>query len=356
MALKVLFCWSDISGYMAACWRTLLQSSSLDLFILAFQAQTDTAFSNHLMQGIPCRLLDQKERQDRALIQQIVLNQSPDIIVLCGWLHPPYRQLLRLPQLKNIPFVMGMDTPWWGTWKQRLAPWVLRPFLQRMQRVVVAGERSWQYAYRLGVPRSTIASGLYGIDYQRWAKQGHHRQQAPWPRSFLFVGRYVTTKAIDILMPAYQSYRQQVADPWPLVCCGQGPLAASLQQQPGVIDRGFVQPTDMDDIWRSAGTFILPSRFEPWGAALVEAAASGLPVISTDACGSTLDVVRSWYNGLVVPSDHVPALANAMLTIHNLYDVLPTWGQRSQTLAAPYAVEVWADRWQILLHSLQSSP
>jgi glycosyltransferase involved in cell wall biosynthesis len=353
MKLKVVFCWSDISGYMAACWRALHNSGEIDLFVIAFQALTETAFGDRLMQDIPCQLLDLKDRQDSSLIEKLVLSKHPDVIVVCGWLHPPYCKLVSRSALKNTAFVMGMDTPWQDNWRQRLAPIVLKSYLNQIDRVVVTGERSWQYAIRLGFESCRIDRGLYGIDYDSWVPLWDDRSQADWPRSFLFIGRYIPVKAIDILILAYQAYRDRVEDPWELVCCGQGELKSQLVGKPGIIDRGFLQPDQMTSVWKSAGAFILPSRFDPWPLAIVEAAAAGLPIICTDVCGSAVEIVRPYYNGLVIPEDNVASLTQALLTFHHQND-LPVWGKRSQELAAPYGTKIWVDRWRTLLYGVSN--
>jgi glycosyltransferase involved in cell wall biosynthesis len=349
---RVLFCWSDISGYMAACWRALHAHPDVDLFVIAFQARTATAFTDQTMAGIPCRLLDLQERQDVNLIRAIALEHQPTAIVIGGWFHPPYRQLARAPDLADRPRVMGMDTPWRGDLRQRLAPWLLRAYLRRMAAVVVTGERSWQYARRLGIPPHRIHRGLYGVDAATGSAVAQQRALAPWPRAFLFIGRYVPDKGLDTLLTAYARYRQQVTDPWPLHCCGQGPLAQTLHKYPGVVDHGFVQPDDLAELWRTTGAFILPSRFDPWPLALVEAAAAGLPLLCTTACGSTVEVLRDGYNGYLVPENDAPSLARGLLALHHRHAELPTWGARSQQLAAPYAAAHWAAHWAELLDNL----
>lgn len=353
--MKVVFCWTDISGYMATCWRTLQQVANIELHVLAFQARTQTAFSDSLMTGISSYLLDLEERQNADFIRQQVLAQKPDVVVICGWLSKPYRKLVFDPALQKVRFIMGMDTPWRGTFRQRVAPLLLRSFLARMSQVVVTGERSWQYAMNLGLPPSRVHRGLYGIDYRHWQSLLTERQRATWPKSFLFVGRYASAKAIDKLVAAYQQYRAHVDDPWPLVCCGKGELAALLENQPGIENRGFVQPMEMSDIWRAAGVFVLPSNFDPWPLAIVEAAAAGLPIVCTHACGSGVEVVRSWYNGLTVSENSAEQLAAALVTIHHQYDSLPTWGENSQQLAAPYSADTWVYRWCELLFATDES-
>lgn len=365
MKLKVVFCWADISGYMAACWQALHHSAEVEVFVIAFKAMTDTAFGDRLMQGIPCRLLDLAARLDERSIEELVASERPDVVVVSGWMHQPYCKLVFVDRLQHVSFVMGMDTPWNDNLRQRLAPLVLRSYLQRMDRVVVTGERSWQYAIRLGIEPERIERGLYGIDYAHWSPLWANRcggedaseQSGQWPRSFLFVGRYIEVKAIDILVRAYRDYRNLVVEPWELVCCGQGDLKSQLTGQIGIVDRGFMQPANMESVWQSAGAFILPSRFDPWPLAIVEAAAAGLPIICTDVCGSGVEVVRSWYNGLVVPENNAAKLTQALLIFHQHHAELPSWGRRSQELAAPYATSVWVERWQALLRdAIKSRP
>ena len=57
---------------------------------------------------------------------------------------------------------------------------------------------------------------------------------------------------------------------------------------------------------------MLPSRFEPWGVVLQEAAASGQAVICTSTCGGASRLVLDGYNGRVVAPDEADELASAM--------------------------------------------
>ncbi|MFM2303433.1 MAG: hypothetical protein RLZZ135_842 [Cyanobacteriota bacterium] len=359
MKIKIVFCWPDISGYMAACWRALHNSGEVEVFVIAFKALTDSAFSDRLMQDVPCRLLDLQERQDPQAIEQLVVSEQPDVVYLCGWMHQPYCRLVQVDRLQQVSFIMGMDTPWKDNLRQRLAPLVLHSYLKRMARIVVTGERSWQCARRFGIEPERIERGLCGIDYNHFAPLLTQRldqsESAQWPRSFMFAGRYIPIKAIDVLVAAYQEYRKLVEDPWELICCGQGELQNLLTGEPGIIDRGFVQPSEMGTVWQVAGAFIMPSRRDAWPLAIVEAAAAGLPIICTNACGSAVEIVRSWYNGLIVPEGNVSELTRALLIFHQHHTELPLWGKRSQELAAPYSTDIWVDRWQALLQDVTRS-
>jgi len=350
--MNIVVCWTGISGYLAASWWALAQRSGIDLHVVTFGGLDETNFDRDLMVDLSCRLLDEEEREKDDLIEEEVVQQSPDVVVAAGWFHEPYRQLAYASRLQDARFVMGMDTPWQGTWKQHLAPWLLWRYIRRMDHVVVTGERCWQYARRLGVSAENITRGVYGVDYDALSGISRNGTDSEWPRRFLFVGRFDEEKGVDLLVEAYRQYREGVETPWPLTCCGKGPLGDLLDRTPGIANRGFVQPGDMMDEWRRAGAFVLPSRFDPWPLALVEAAAAGLPVVCSDACGSAVEVIRPGYNGIKVPTASVEALSGALREVHRRHDELPGWGRRARQFAAPYSAERWAERWEQLLTSL----
>ena len=66
---------------------------------------------------------------------------------------------------------------------------------------------------------------------------------------------------------------------------------------------------------QSAAVFALPSRFEGMPNALLEAMASGLPAVVTDASPGPLEMVSDGRNGLVVPTEDPVAFAAALHTL-----------------------------------------
>jgi glycosyltransferase involved in cell wall biosynthesis len=343
--MRITICWTDISGYMGACWRALAATPGVELFVIAFKSNAIAAFDQSVMQGVPSRLLDANERNDLNLIAREAQSRNPQVLLISGWLHPPYVALARDPQFANVRRVMTMDTPWRGDLRQRLAPWRLRGYFKHIDAVFVPGERSAHYAKRLGFAAAQIHRGLYGCDFDRLSPIYEARiASGPWPRSFLYMGRYVQEKGIDVLERAYGSYRASVPDPWPLICHGSGPLAHLLRDQPGIEDHGFVQPSDQPAVLQQAGAFVLASRYDPWPLVILESCAAGLPVLCTDACGSSVELVRPHYNGWIVPPEDPDALAAGIQQVHQSHDRLPDFGRAARDLARPYAAQVWANR------------
>lgn len=346
-ALKVVFCWAEASGYMSACWRALDARPGVDVHILhpeqLFREQTNQF--KHELDGLSNEMFDSSSPDILPWLVDAVSRQRPDVIVLCGWIFWPYTRLLRSPALHGIRAIMGMDSPWRGTWTQRLARLRLGSTLERCQLVVTSGERSAAYARKLGVPEPRIRTGYYGFDYERFSRVAASRSAEAWPRRFLFVGRYVAQKDLGTLAAAYAKYRTMVDAPWELTCCGHGPDAALISGQPGITDIGFKPPSDLPDVFRSHGAFVMASQFEPWGVVIAEAAASGLPLLCTTVCGAALDLVRPYYSGVTVAPRDVEGLAAAMRWMQAHAGDLPEMGARARAAAEAYSAQAWAARW-----------
>ncbi|XOV91147.1 MAG: glycosyltransferase family 4 protein [Bacteroidota bacterium] len=339
-AIRIIFCWSDISGYMAACWKALSAQPQVELRIFAFGNNQETDFNFKLTEGLDIHWVDRDP--DSKELQSQVSEFKPDVIILCGWFVPAYRQIATVPTLQNkVKFILAMDTPWWGTWRQQIGRIALKSFIRKMDAVITSGERSYQYASRLGA--KNIAKIQYGVDVSSLQQHLEIRKRNPWPNRFLFVGRYAEEKGIRLLMAAYQTYRENTDAPWELITCGKGPLEFLITGE-GVINLGFVQPNEMDKVWQQAGCLVLPSSFDPWPLIVVEACAAGLPVICTHESGSQVEVVKMFWNGLVIPANSQESLVEALLYMDNHIEELSTWGDRSFEQARPYSSKIWADK------------
>jgi glycosyltransferase involved in cell wall biosynthesis len=129
-----------------------------------------------------------------------------------------------------------------------------------------------------------------------------------------------------------------------------------LRDQPGVVDAGFTQPGDQAEMFARHGAFVLASNFEPWGVVLAEAAASGLPLVCTTACGAGVDLVRESVNGLRTEPGDVPGLAKAMRWMHDHEDQLAAMGRTGQDLARNFSADAWAARWHNYMIDLVGQP
>jgi glycosyltransferase involved in cell wall biosynthesis len=350
--MRIVICWTDLSGFAVSCFRALAANKDIELLSVMYGPRkiANLAFNQEIIQGLNVRLLTDEERNDKELIRSIVAAHKPQVVVVPGWSHLPYRRLVSLSEFANVRFVMCMDNPWKGTLRQHLGRFKIRGYINRMSAIFVAGERAWQFAKRLGAPESKIYRGVYGFDLPLF-KDVYERRlaQGPWPRRFLFMGRYIPLKGFDYLLPAYRKYRSLVSDPWPFTFCGQGPLQNLITAEPGAEDWGFVQPADQAEVIAKHGVFVMPSWYEAWSVALAEAMAAGLPAICTEEVGASVDLIRTGYTGLTVPTRDADRLTEALKWMHDHYDRLPEMGRHAREFASAHSAELWALRVQRML-------
>ena len=137
------------------------------------------------------------------------------------------------------------------------------------------------------------------------------------PFTFVSVGNLVAGKRLDHLIRAFARASATCPD-IRLVLVGSGSEADSLRQVAqtcGVSERvefaGGLSPAGVRERMWQANTLVLPSSVETFGVVLVEALATGLPVIST-RCGGPEDIVE---DGLGLLVDNDDALVEAMVSI-----------------------------------------
>ncbi len=137
-------------------------------------------------------------------------------------------------------------------------------------------------------------------------------------RHVLFVGLLVHRKGVDLLLEAWaRATARGLPDDARLSIVGDGPERGALEglaRSLGLADRvrflGF-RP-DVPDLMAGADAFVLPARMEQQPLVLIEAMASGLPVLSTDV-GGTADMLGGLAG--VVPPQDVAALADGLLAL-----------------------------------------
>jgi glycogen synthase len=158
-------------------------------------------------------------------------------------------------------------------------------------------------------PSCVILNGVEPADFA-----GYQPEQG-LERSVLAVGRLVHQKAFDVLVEAFRSERLAGLN---LVVAGDGIERQRLEAQAsrlGLRDRvrflGAADRARVASLLKGAHSFAFPSRYEPFGIALLEAMAVGVPAVAA-ATGGVLEFARDGENALLVPPDDPDALAVAI--------------------------------------------
>ncbi len=165
----------------------------------------------------------------------------------------------------------------------------------------------------------------------------------------LIVGRLDEQKAHDVLLDAL-ALATKTLPTWRLLVVGRGELEEPLRaraEQLGIGSRvtWCGQVDDPFVYYRAADVFALPSRHEGMPNALMEAMASGLPVIVSDASPGPLELVEHDKTGLIVPVNDAAALAVALESLANDPGTRERLGKAARERVSEYelprALETW---------------
>ncbi|MGE5490053.1 MAG: glycosyltransferase family 4 protein [Actinomycetota bacterium] len=311
--MRVAVLWSELSGYLNACLKELVQTGGAELFVAHVPPSQAAPFDVASFEWIGDRYLWEEGRGHDDFLPRLE-RFGPDVILCVNWHHREYREALKRFRGRAVR-IFASDRPWTGTLRQWLGAATSRFYLHPLcEAIFVPGERQVEFARRMGFKPEGILRGELSCDHGKFAEARRTRCAAPGePRSFVYVGRFSAEKGIEALVRAYGEYRQASPDPWPLECYGAGPMAHLLDGVEGVEKKGFCQPDDLPGVLVEAGCLLLPSVREAWGVAVHEACAAGVPVIVSDAAGASVHLVQDGYNGYVVEAGNAHALAQAML-------------------------------------------
>jgi glycosyltransferase involved in cell wall biosynthesis len=183
-------------------------------------------------------------------------------------------------------------------------------------------ENQWmndQLCETLGTDRVILAPP--GVDTVHF-RPAESVSDLPGERVILCVGRLGDSrKRVDLLFEAYARLCARLEDPPRLLLAGfTAPSEANWirARELGVFESieffPNVSTDELADLYRSASIFVLSSDEEGLGIVIVEAMASGLPVVSTD-CGGPSTSIIDGETGLLVPRNDPEALAFAMHTL-----------------------------------------
>lgn len=274
-------------------------------------------------------------------IEQRIANYSPDLIImtdveryfLLGAWQLPGRHYAEAHQ---IPYIAEYHTdlynfsasyPGWQWLRQAARSSQLASYLYRQIDVTVCSSvAASQSCQELGIPNIKTIPFL-GIDVSTYSPARRNRkwlklwlsEKEQQNKVLLFLGRLGFEKRVDLLIQAFA--KLQMKEPnCSLIIAGDGPdavvdslkrLAASI---PNIHFTGFLLGDMKANVLASCDVFCSPSPYETFGRTVVEAMASGLPVVTVNS-GAVSEYVFNRMNGYLVPPNDAEALANGIQNV-----------------------------------------
>jgi GalNAc-alpha-(1->4)-GalNAc-alpha-(1->3)-diNAcBac-PP-undecaprenol alpha-1,4-N-acetyl-D-galactosaminyltransferase len=227
----------------------------------------------------------------------------------------------------------------------------------------------WQAALRRVLYRTAAALVVQTEDVlEGWARRMIRRSRAfaipnpvvalqpaawsglPLPEPFIAsVGRLEQGKGFDVLLDAFARVAPRHPE-WALVVLGEGPERESLLAQAealGVADRVLLAGVgDAAGLYARAGMFATATRLEGFPNALLEAMASGLPVVATDCHSGPREIVRDGVDGYLVPVDDAAAFATALDRLLGDEELRRGFATRARDVLQRFAIDRVAAQWE----------
>ncbi len=242
---------------------------------------------------------------------------------------------------RSDPRQYAIPAPW---------QWLRRRLYPRAAAVVVQTQAVAQWAAKLVDPTRVhvIPNPVRPI-----APAGPRPDRLPAAPIVLGVGRLSPEKGFDLLLRAFAA-SGLAGHGWSLVILGDGParsdllrLAAALDiatavRLPGIVDNpeAFMQHAEL---------FVLPSRYEGFPNALLEAMACGTPCIAFDCPSGPAEIIRDEDTGVLVKPQDVDGLTRALAEMASNEERRRSMAQRaSADVLARFGVDNVVAQWAAL--------
>lgn len=257
-------------------------------------------------------------------LERHLRDLKPDCVIVAGF---------SLDAIVVSRFCRKTKTPyllWSGDHKHhfqnlrfRWARNMLRKRLLRTAAGAIAyGSLAREYLCSLGIPGDRAFVAINSVDTEFFSAIANARSSNVTEgktTSLLFVAYLHERKGLQFVLRALSHMKDQDVE---LNVVGDGPYRQSLESQARLLclDRvmfhGFKQQLELKAFFEQADVFVFPSIVEIFGLTLVEAAASGLPLIASKSAGATVEVVEDGLNGFTVDARDVEAWRDRILDLH----------------------------------------
>jgi glycosyltransferase involved in cell wall biosynthesis len=332
---RVVFLTDIVTPYMAAVMEAL--AARVELTAL-FCSQTGTRaadwafedglrFRHRVLGGwaIRRRNTDATDLYPSPRILRALVEACPDAVISSGYSFPS-AYAAAYGRLSGARLVLQSDGTSFSERNLSRAQLAARAVLLRVAAACVGNsEPAAQRFIELGARPERVFHALHTTNMAPFWEVAVRRAQAPAAVAgalrVVTVGRLIPRKGIDLLLRALAVAR--ATEPGiHLAVVGSGPEEAALRrltQELALVEAveflGFIDQPGLPAVYDAADVFAFPTRDDPFGIVLLEAAASGLPLVASPFGGATLDLVEDGRTGYVTVPDHTPALASALVSL-----------------------------------------
>ncbi|MEK6280443.1 MAG: glycosyltransferase family 4 protein [Acidobacteriota bacterium] len=289
-------------------------------------------------------------RDIRQVINRALDRVRPNVVVINGWGHKESVAALGWCCRNGVPRVLisdsqSIDSPrrWW---KEA----VKKSFVAQCHAGFAGGAPHMRYLASLGLPLEFCVPGCDVVDNEVFRSAtktpceiaGASKEA---PLRILSCLRFLKIKNIPMALQSLTMLRR----PWSWTIAGDGPERENVErcvESLGLHDRvhlpGHVTYGSLSPLFAVADVYLQPSLSEPWGLAVNEAMAAGLPVVVSRQCGCYEDLVDEGVNGYTFD----PRSSQSFVTVmEEFLERRAEWaqmGEASERIIKKWSLELFA--------------
>jgi glycosyltransferase involved in cell wall biosynthesis len=210
--------------------------------------------------------------------------------------------------------------------RRRFREWLVH----RCDGFIANSSETKKYLYELGADPDRVFISIQTIDVHKWKRSAEiWRDSKDEIKSelglknkvILYVGILEQRKGIHFLLEAYRNVIENLKNTSILII-GGGSEEVRLKEycrQNGlaenVVFAGYKQPSELPKYYALSDLFIFPTLWDPFGLVVIEALASGLPVLCSFYAGAAEDLIREGNNGYILEPRDIEKMSLLLSTV-----------------------------------------
>lgn len=342
-------CWQP-TPYNNFLFRSLTAKSNLELIVHFIEPVVAShPWRSVAPVGFEWRVFKKVLGVDWHLVRLALFHRSA-FFVIAGWHDTTMQLVISILGMRKRPYAIWTDTP--DNAKQRpkirgrlRGAW-LRWVFRRAMRVLGTGSSGLQALAAIGCPEDRLVNFPYVVDLDQYTPGSQVRSGSPI--RLISSGRAsIEMKGHDVAIAALaRAHEATGKSNFEYLIAGTGPDLDRLREQverDGLGDYvkflGWLEPEAMTDLYKHSHVLIHPSRYEPFGVAVLEAMAAGLPVLGSDACGAVIDRVRHGHNGFIHRAGDIEQLSGQIATLLTQPELIEQLGLHARQTAESWPVQ-----------------
>lgn len=288
------------------------------------------------------------------IICQLIRNKF-DIVISSGWDSFASQASFFICKLLGKPFILWSEsTINEKSWRRTVSLPLVKFMVRHSDAYIAIGTRAREYFTCLGAKLQKIFVAYSTVDIECFKNKSNilkekrnklkEKMGIKTNGVITYSGQLIERKGLFYLLQAYKKLRNDCQDV-SLLILGYGPQEKRLKEIckeeniENVFFTGFIEYNDLPTYYVVSDLLVLPSLEETWGLVINEAMACGLPIITTDKVGASVDLVKEGINGYIIEEKNIAQLYEAMKKIVLNLSLQKKMGEQSRKIIEDFGLD-----------------